>query len=517
MNWSRVLSVIPIAALALLPWTAQAATYYVTRGDDPMPNGCQVDDCSLREAVIATNATDISDLILLPDTAYNLSLVGAGDAASGDLDIVGSVTVRGSGASPAGIRAQHLMRIFEVPANAALNLDNLWLAGGEPASGEGSSGGCVYARNSTVTASRTTFDDCAAVAGGAINALEADLSLHQCTVSNNQAVNGGGVYVNGQSNPTTFSAVHVVFEGNQASVDGGALWLRGSAMESEVLGSEFNNNSAGSASFSRGGGIYVWSGGSGGNRLVLDFVQFAGNQAGQGGALAIGDADVDARRVTLEGNDASGSGGGVKIVTNGSLRFHESVAHDNHASEHGGGFATAGGSIEIVNASLVENSAGDGGGALHASAGASALFAHATLFDSGNNHHMVRIADAGTQVTWSNVILSGGCSVASAGPAFVSLGGNLEGPLDTCGLDHGSDLVNRSTAQLGLGSFELHVGPTLTYSITATSQARGHGVVAECSPLDQRFAPRGAGACDSGAYEYGTFANSYLFADDFDG
>ena len=47
-----------LAAVALLA-TASAAsadTYHPTRTDDPAPNGCKPKDCSLREAVIASNA-----------------------------------------------------------------------------------------------------------------------------------------------------------------------------------------------------------------------------------------------------------------------------------------------------------------------------------------------------------------------------------------------------------------------------------------------------------------------------
>jgi len=45
--------------LALLPGAgpAQAAFYSVTRFDDPAPNGCNAGDCSLREAIIAANAS----------------------------------------------------------------------------------------------------------------------------------------------------------------------------------------------------------------------------------------------------------------------------------------------------------------------------------------------------------------------------------------------------------------------------------------------------------------------------
>src|SRR4051794_617388 len=56
-----VLRIFLIALLAggvLLVHTplARATTLIVTRPDDPAPNGCAPDDCSLREAIIAANA-----------------------------------------------------------------------------------------------------------------------------------------------------------------------------------------------------------------------------------------------------------------------------------------------------------------------------------------------------------------------------------------------------------------------------------------------------------------------------
>ena len=48
-----------LAAVALLATAsaASAVTYRPTRTDDPAPNGCKKKDCSLREAVIAANAS----------------------------------------------------------------------------------------------------------------------------------------------------------------------------------------------------------------------------------------------------------------------------------------------------------------------------------------------------------------------------------------------------------------------------------------------------------------------------
>jgi len=56
-----------LLALILLPGAASAATYAVTRTDDPPPDGCLPTDCSLREALEASNAsTEVDDVVTVP-------------------------------------------------------------------------------------------------------------------------------------------------------------------------------------------------------------------------------------------------------------------------------------------------------------------------------------------------------------------------------------------------------------------------------------------------------------------
>lgn len=65
-----------------------AATFTVTRADDPPADGCQPTDCSLREAFAAAAATPPADTIVLSAGQY--AIAGTGLSAVGDITLVGA-------------------------------------------------------------------------------------------------------------------------------------------------------------------------------------------------------------------------------------------------------------------------------------------------------------------------------------------------------------------------------------------------------------------------------------------
>lgn len=79
---------------------AGAFDFVPTRYDDPVPNDCLAEDCSLREAVIAANEAPGDDRILLSAGIYHLTLIGSGEdfSATGDLDLRTNVEIVGVGA-----------------------------------------------------------------------------------------------------------------------------------------------------------------------------------------------------------------------------------------------------------------------------------------------------------------------------------------------------------------------------------------------------------------------------------
>lgn len=94
--------------------TGHAATYTVTRGDDPAPNGCVAGDCSLREALQAAVVTPAGDPILVVAGPYNVT--------RGQLKVVVQVTIAGAGSASTRIVSTGAFNLMGVSTLGKLNL-----------------------------------------------------------------------------------------------------------------------------------------------------------------------------------------------------------------------------------------------------------------------------------------------------------------------------------------------------------------------------------------------------------
>ena len=167
--WTSGLLAGCLAAVALLATAsaASAVTYRPTRTDDPAPNGCKKKNCSLREAVIASNASGTPATILLrPGKRYVLTRKGAGEnaALTGDLDITsGPLVVKTEGGGktdPATIDANGIDRIFD----GSLTLNGVTLrdgharvVAGDTGVGGAIRGGILDIRNSRLVNNTADF------------------------------------------------------------------------------------------------------------------------------------------------------------------------------------------------------------------------------------------------------------------------------------------------------------------------------------------------------------------------
>jgi CSLREA domain-containing protein len=192
-----VLSVSVILAAALLvatPSLAHAATLRVTKSQDTNDGACDA-DCSLREAVIAANATAAADTIRLPAGGHVLSISGAGEdaAATGDLDILHPVTILGPADAAAVVEATGLGdRVFHVLGASGVIFIRINIEEGRPPVGE--NGGGILNASGSVTVDRSALRDNFAneADGGAIYS-DGNLTVLDTTLVLNGADRGGGL------------------------------------------------------------------------------------------------------------------------------------------------------------------------------------------------------------------------------------------------------------------------------------------------------------------------------------
>lgn len=199
-------------------------------------------------------------------------------------------------------------------------------------------GGALSADGGTLTVVRTEVRGNSAVndRGGGIYAVDG-LTLQESEVRDNVATQGGGVFA------YQLSVADSVISGNRAewglmSAWGGGISAAGTV---NLLRSEIRGNDGGG----RGGGLWFQNG-----NLNITDTSFVDNTASNGGGVFAdasngGNTVLDATGMTLQGNVASGEGGGMWWAGCGSC------------SETGHG-----GPLEIANSTIVGNSAEWGGG-----------------------------------------------------------------------------------------------------------------------------------------------------------
>lgn len=141
-------------------------------------------DCSLRAAIIETNALTGADTITIPAGTYGLTILGDDDDSfMGDLDILDDLTITGAGMLETIIDGNSIDRIIYI-LSATTTIQNLTLHNGG--------------------------DESSTVLGGAILALGDDtqpLNVNAVKFENNRANAGGALKVNGQ--PTSNIPVSV--------------------------------------------------------------------------------------------------------------------------------------------------------------------------------------------------------------------------------------------------------------------------------------------------------------------
>ena len=325
-----------------------------------------------------------------------------------------------------------------------------------------------------------------ATGGGIQDFLSGTFELEDVVLMGNQAVSDGGCLAYGGGSGTNLSLHRVTLTDCHSETNGGGarVILAGATAQATITSSLVEGNTA----YKRGGGLSVVSGGS---VVILD-TTIRGNLAGHQ-------------------SSSEGRGGGLYLsVDSGVLR--QSTVSDNQAgvptttNAVGGGVAVEGTSSFLAENSTISGNRTDGtnqkGAGLRVSS-ASATLDHTSVVDSPTQgmDAISYFDPGGTSLTLKNSIIDGGCSGNIN--SIVSSGFNVERPwngstVTTCNLNNPSDL---QVTDLMLWPLAGYGGPTYTHGLLPGSPAQSLVSSAQCQSEDQRHAVRQGLFCDSGAYD----------------
>ena len=301
-------------------------------------------------------------------------------------------------------------------------------------------GGAVFASTSEVTHTDCLYTGNSAIGGGAIHDYQSNTIYTNCVFEDNYNTasdRSGGAYIANYDTIATFTecrftrnstpvaggsivmyiadvhAIDCVFELNSAD-RGGAVYANGADTTIVLEGCSFDGNSA--TRF--GGGLVVAIE----SAVEASGCAFTGNQAGDGGALYFSTSSGTIESCVLEGNSAD-RGGAVAMVDIPRITLLNCLIRGNSANNNGGGvfvFASGGSTVNILNTTIADNLASNGG-AIRASS--RLAVANSILYHNSPNE-IDELVNGYVDVTYSDV--QGGrqgTGNIDQDPMFIDLGG----------------------------------------------------------------------------------------------
>lgn len=509
--------------LALLLSTAQfasAATFNVTRGDDPQPDGCLADDCSLREALEAAEATPEGDTILLDAGQYFYTL--------GELQVVGEVALMGAGMEQTEVIGPGGIGVLRVTGHSSLTASRLSLI--------------------------SAGDEVLVIAD------QAAATLREVKVP----ADGGSVFVGVSSSEFGSATLRVEHSRIESAI---ACFLSDSicTVSDSVIGTAFAVGEDAALRLDR----------------VEVFGPYIGVLVHGGGALTINDsiihdtliplslqeygttdpADVWIRRTRFIGNMGPMVGDRDATIHLVDVEFRDNIVHADYLDEpavllaetgptwrfdralivgnRGGGVGAAilvkpGGAVGIFNSTIDDNT-------FHPDATIGALASHAIgIYGNGIASAFLYIAHSTLRraaeltpdapgsllyVRWdtanvivANSLLQGTCAFGAGGSAGSGIG-NIESPASTCEFDPAQN-QSLPVFELHMGALADHGGFTHSYEPEPGSALIDVANETFCDldylGLDQRGYPRDPDGinCDVGSVEVGAL-DDLIFSDGF--
>jgi FG-GAP-like repeat len=301
------------------------AIFAVTTLIDENDGDYSAGDLSLREALALANANADADTITFATGPGTLTLtlgqltISTSVTIDGDtnLDDVAEITIDGNDSS----------RVFEITGGTS-TLDALVITGGQaPGMGSAPGGGILVDSSATLAVYNSSISDNEALAGGGLynNGV---VTLTNSEVVGNYATAGGGILA---APGSTTTLVDVVISDNEAS-SGGGISQTGDTTVALVNVAVFDNEA------SNGGGIH-----NAGGDLALTNVTVWRNLASIGGGIDHHGGTATLTNVTVSGNRGTVGGG---IANWDSLTLSNSIVAGNYRDlgEYGDGTTTLTGS-----------------------------------------------------------------------------------------------------------------------------------------------------------------------------
>lgn len=191
--------------------------YIVTRTDDVAGGLCSATDCTLRQAVFASNVCSGEQVIRIPEGTYALTVTGRNEEANatGDLDIIDGVRIIGSGMPVIDGYASD--RVFDIQAGASVDMSGIVIQNGLiPVGFEGSGGGIRNSGNLTATnlliQDNTGSPVGTSGAGGLLNMSGGTAHISHTAIISNYTEEGAG----GVANFGEMTLDNVTISGNDA-------------------------------------------------------------------------------------------------------------------------------------------------------------------------------------------------------------------------------------------------------------------------------------------------------------
>jgi hypothetical protein len=422
---------------------APALEIHVTVTADEDDGNRNLDDISLREAILIANAGDADATIHLPAGTYSLTRPGRGEQTGGvgDLDIANpGHTTRILGAGTAGtlVRNQVDDRLFHVHAGSTVEIRGMSVEEGIEPNGGGiynqgnltlidarvrlnfahaTGGGVANAPGAMLAIQQSTIaENISEMGGGISNELNGSITLSGSIVEKNIAAAGGGIHNYGGTVQLTTSTVRL----NSASESGGGLvnLSKSTAAITTLTGTSVIDNHATNASLgsslAQGGGICNSADGGSANAVVaITGGQVANNRAIAGNLMEVVESAAQGGGVF---NRATGGNALARIVlTSVNVNANQATASALSSAEAAGGaiFSRAEdgeSSVAItmsggnMNANSATSSAGGGEGAVEPQSTAR----------GGAIYNRARMDAATATLSATSVTLSSNSATASA-------------------------------------------------------------------------------------------------------